>query len=313
MKDGTDLSGLEGTNPLAFLAALGVQVLYDFEERAPKLWWTRDVIPHAVVDPEFDIGHIVEQALGMFPKWLESPALNPGFGTKADSTAKFAPGDLQSYVKRTRPRQPGNSLAAALVAEGSLDGAGKAAKPSDLYFAAGQLRFLQIVRTILAKVDGEALEEALVGPWTYKSSLSSLGWDVTDDRIYAIAPANPAKEKKRTNSGAEALAVLGLSRHPVFAGRDRGGRDRTLTAGCSGSWRRGGTYTWPLWGRPATPNAVRSLLAHATGGEREIGRRSVWYHGWGVFQVMQSVIWRSDQGGYGTFRPPQSIWSQEPA
>jgi len=56
----------------------------------------------------------------------------------------------------------------------------------------------------------------LKGPWSYTSSISSLGWDVTDDRIYAIAAANPAKEKKKTNPGAEALAVLGLSRHPVY-------------------------------------------------------------------------------------------------
>lgn len=313
MKYGTHLTGLEGTNPLAFLAALGVQVLYEFEEHQPKLWWTDDVIPHANVDPEFDVDHIVEQALGVFPQWLESPALNPGFGTKADNTAKFSPSDLQRYVEMTRLRQPGNRLAAALVADGSLDGAGKAAKPTDLYFAAGQLRFLQIIRTILAEVDRKELKEALVGPWTYRSSLSSLGWDVTDDRIYAIAPADPAKEKKKTNPGAEALAVLGLSCHPVFASRDRRGRNRTLTAGCSGPWRRGGKYTWPLWGRPATPNAVRSLLAHASGGENEIVGRSIWYQGWGVFQVMQSVIWRSDQGGYGTFRPPQSIWSQETA
>lgn len=312
MRGGTPLTGLEGNNPLGFLAALGVQVLYDFDEQQPKLWWTDDVIPHAVVDPEFNIDRIVEQAFEVFPQWLESPALNPGLDAKTDNTAKFSPSDMQKYLKKTRSRQPGNRLATALVAEGSLDGAGKVAKPTDLYFAAGQLKFLKIIRTILAEVEKEAVFEALEGPWSYTSNLSSLGWDVTDDRIYAIAPANPAKEKKKTNPGAEALAVLGLSRHPVFASRDQRGRHRTLTVGCSGPWRRGGTYTWPLWRRPATPNAVRSLLAHATGGEAEINRRSDWYPGWGVFQVMRSVIWRSDQGGYGTFRPPRSIWSQEP-
>jgi len=248
----------------------------------------------------------------MFPQWLESPALNPRLDTKTDDTAKFGSRDLQKYLLQTRARQPGNLLAAALVAEGSLDGTGKVAKPTDLYFAAGQLKFLKIIRTILAEVERESVFEALKGPWSYTSSIASLGWDVTDDRIYAIAAANPAKEKKKTNPGAEALAVLGLSRHPVYTSRDQRGRQRTLTSGCSGPWRRGGTYTWPLWKHPATPNAVRSLLAHATGGEKEINRRSDWYQGWSVFQVMRSVIWRSEQGGYGTFRPPQSIWSQEP-
>lgn len=309
MKEGTHLTGLEGNNPLGFLAALGVQVLYDFEEQQPKLWWTDDVIPHAVVDSAFDIDRIVEQAFEVFPQWLESPALNPGFGAKADDTAKFNPTDLQKYLAQTRSHQPGNRLAAALVAEGSLDGAGKVAKPTDLYFAAGQLKFLKIARTILAEVEREAVFEALEGPWSYTSSISSLGWDVTDDRIYAIAPTNPAKEKKMSNPGAEALAVLGLSRHPVFTSRDQRGRHRTLTVGCSGPWRRNGAYTWPLWSRPSGPKAVDSLLAHATGNTtKQLRDRGPWYRSWGITQVTKSAIRRSSQGGYGTFGPPEIIW-----
>ena len=311
MIEGTHLRGLEGTNPLGFLATLGVQVLYDFEQHQPKLWWSDDVIPHAVVDPKFDVDDIVEQALRVFPRWVESPALRPGFGTNADDTAKFSPSDLKRYLDITRSRQPGNRLATALVAEESLDGGGKVAKPTDLYFAAGRLKFLKIVRDILAGVDRDVLLEGLAGPWSYSSTLSSLGWDTTDDRMYALAATNPATDKKLTNPGAEALAILGLSRHPVFGGRDRRGRDRTLTQGCAGPWRRGGTYTWPLWTRPATPNVVRSLLAHATGGEIEITHRARWYRAWGITLVMRSAIRRSDQGGYGTFGPPEIVWSRE--
>ena len=241
MTGGAHLTGLEGTNPLGFLAALGLQVLFEFADRQPKLWWSDDVIPHAVASPEFDVDRIIDQADRVFPQWLESPAVNPGFDTKADDTAKFIPGDLRGYIRKTRPRQPGNRLASALVAEGSLDGAGKVAKPSDLYFTAGQLKFLKIVRAILAGADPDTLADGLIGPWSYSSTLSSLGWDTTDDRIYALTPSNPAKDKKLTNPGAEALAILGLSRHPVFGGRDRRGRDRTLTQGCAGPWRRGGT------------------------------------------------------------------------
>ena len=311
MTGGTHLTGLEGTNPLGFLAALGLQVLFEFADRQPKLWWSDDVIPHAVASPEFDVDRIIEQADRVFPQWLESPAVNPGFGTKADDTAKFSPEDLREYLHKTRPHQPGNLMASALVAEDSLDGAGKVAKPSDLYFTAGQLKFLKIVRDILTGADPNTLVEGLIGPWSYSSTLSSLGWDTTDDRIYALAPSNPAKDKKLTNPGAEALAILGLSRHPVFGGRDRNGRDRTLTQGCAGPWRRGGTYTWPLWTRPAAPSTVRSLLAHATGGEGKIAERSRWYRAWSVSTVIRSTIRRSDQGGYGTFGPPEIVWSRE--
>ena len=309
MKDGTHLTGLEGTNPLGFLAALGVQVLFDLEDHQPRLWWTEDVIPHAVVDSDFDIDRVVEQALRVLPQWVESPALNPGFGTRADNTAKFSPEELRDYLDNARSRRPGNRLASALVAEGCLAGSGKVAKPTDLYFTAGQLKFLKIARTTLAEVGEEALREGLTG-WTYSSQLSSLGWDVTDDRIYALAPTDPAKDKKLTNPGAEAFAILGLSRHPSYSGR-MGGKDRNRTIGCAGPWRRGGTYSWPLWTRPATSDTVRSLLAQATGDPQLISRQALWYRAWGVSTVMQSTIRRSDQGGYGTFSPPQSVWSRE--
>ena len=311
MKDGTDLSGLEGTNPLGFLAALGVQVLFDAEQDQPNLWWNDDVRPHAIVDSEFSLDRVVEQALRMFPIWAEGPALNPRLGSKADDTGKFSPKDLTTYLANTRSQQPGNRLASALVAQGSLDGAGKVAKPTDLYFAAGQLKFLKIARDILTGVDHDGLVEGLVGPWSYSSPLSSLGWDTTDDRIYALAATNPAKDKKLTNPGAEALAILGLSRHPVFAGRDLRGRSRTLTQGCAGPWSRGGTYTWLLWTRPATPNVVRSLLAQATGDQNELDKRSGNYHAAGVSSIMRSAIRRSHQGGYGTFCPPEVVWSRE--
>ena len=41
MMNGTHLTGLEGTNPLAFLAAIGVQTAFADEEVQPRLWWER--------------------------------------------------------------------------------------------------------------------------------------------------------------------------------------------------------------------------------------------------------------------------------
>ncbi len=301
----THLTGLSGNNPLAFMAALGIQVLFNEHNDQPRLWCSDGVTPHAVINPEFRFEEIMNRARDVFPQWLKSPAMNPGTGTKADNTAKFNPSDRREYLKRTRPDAPGNRLASALVAEGSLDRSGKSAKPSDLYFAAGQLKFLKNARDIVSSVESSQIHEALAGPWSYASKLSSLGWDTTDDRIYALGATNPSTDKKLTNPGVEALAILGLSRHPVFAGVDR-----TLTLGCSGAWRRGGTYTWPIWTRPAGPKAVKSILAHATADGDEVSKRSRWYKAWGISLVMCSTIRRSDQGGYGTFGPPRVIWSR---
>ena len=45
------LTGLEGTNPLGFLAAVGVQVAFDTEPDHPRLWWSDDfrVMEHEVL------------------------------------------------------------------------------------------------------------------------------------------------------------------------------------------------------------------------------------------------------------------------
>ena len=121
---GTRLTGLKGTNPLGFLAALGVQTLFDHEEESPRLWWTDDIIPHAVVDAQFDLERILDCAINRsFPAWLESPALNPR--NPADDDAKFSPDDLRDYLTNTLADGPGNRLATALVSEGRVLKSGK--------------------------------------------------------------------------------------------------------------------------------------------------------------------------------------------
>jgi len=75
----THLPGLEGTNPLGFLAALGVQVIFENESEQPRLWWSDDVSPHGVVDVSITVERITDQALKVFPLWARSPALSPSF------------------------------------------------------------------------------------------------------------------------------------------------------------------------------------------------------------------------------------------
>lgn len=304
--NGTCLSGLEGTNPQGFLAALGVQVAFSHEDEQPRLWWTDDLTPRAMVDEEFDIERIAEQVLRATARWEASRAVNPrrpdGSAMPKGDELKLGPSDIRDYL-RSRPTDhddTGRTLMFALVAEGSLDKQG-VAKPSDLYFTAGQQKFLDAARKILRGAMREDIVDGLMGPWRYESEIPSLGWDVVDDRVYALRANNPGPEKKRTNPGPEALAVLGLSLHPVFAGRDR-----TLTQGCSGSWK-GGHYSWPLWSRPATLHATKALLAHAHDHPTATDRR-IWLRGWGVDRILRSPIHRSNQGGYGTFGPPEVAW-----
>ena len=308
--NGTRLAGLEGTNPLGFLAALGVQVAFAGEDEQARLWWSDDITPRAVVDDEFTVERIVDQALRVVARWEQSPAVNPrrldGSAMPKGDELKLGPSDVRNYLRSgvDDPGDHSSALTSALVAEGSLDKQG-VAKPSDLYFTAGQQKFLDMIREILRGVRRKDILVSLTGPWDYQNELPSLGWDVVDDRVYALRANDPAPKSgpdpKRINPGAEALAVLGLSLHPVFAGRER-----TLTQGCSGSWKAG-HYSWPLWRRPASLHGVKSLLAHAYDHPTAMDRR-IWFRAWGVVTILRSPIHRSGQGGYGTFGPPEVAW-----
>lgn len=313
---GSHLRGLEGTNPLGYFAALGVQMAFADSDAQPRLWWSDDVTPHAVVDKEYDPERIAERALQVFAEWRTSRAMNPerDDGTpmaKADSL-KLSPEDLRAYLRQHRTRQAAGVLPSALVAEGSVDNNG-VAKPSDLYFAAGQVIFLREARKILEKVSRDDLIAGLVGPWRYRSKLPTMGWDIVDDRVYALRPDDPSKDKKLTNPGPEALAMLGISLYPVFAGIERG-NERTFTQGCSGRWKRG-SFSWPLWTRPMSPNAVRSVLAQTGDATLTQSRRAdslrLVLAPCSVRQVLTSTIRRSSQGGYGSFGPPRVSWTNQ--
>lgn len=442
----THLTGLEGSNPLGFLAALGVQVAFLSTSHQPRLWWSDDITPHAIVD--FPMDQIVSQALETFIQWRCSPALNPKcadgtFMARGDEL-KLTPSDLRTYLGQTRQAGPSGAFSTALVAEGSIvqqgspkiskkdvarlallaikknfgkrefgeiislvdqgcpdeeaqkrliskitrggvrkidadelvtliisgkldqNGAvqlvqlssnvriqnapvsnserdsieasiissivsdqgfgsedakeicslafrGKlaqrdVAKPSDFYFTAGQQLFLKMAREILGKTTQEDVIKGLHGPWEYKSRIPSLMWDVSDDRTHAHSAVAPGDNKKLTNPGPEALAILGLSRYPVFSSGKR-----LLTQGCSGQGRNH-YFSWPLWRRPASANAVKSLLAHAYVSDRPLNTliRHRWLHSWGITDILKSPIRRSAQGGYGTFGPPETEWQVSP-
>ena len=300
----THLWGLPGDNPLGFLAALGVQAALAENGTEHRLHWTDDPIPHTILSPDHGMEEVARSVRAVAAAWLEGPALDkavdPGLKLKADET--------REYLGRGRYAGSSGLLSASLLAENSLDNNGKA-KPSDLYFTAGQQKFVSMARTILGEVTEEEIVNDMTKPWSYHSKRESLMWDSVDDRLHALSAADPTKGQnpKLTNPGAEALAIIGLSRYPCFASPQG-----TLTQGCSGGWKRG-WFVWPLWTLPATGRSVKSLLAQVgvPEGAKSAHRREAWYRSWALSRVMQSQIRRSDQGGYGTFGPPRVVWQRD--
>ena len=301
------LRGLPGDNPLGFLAALGAQRALAEHGEGHRLHWTDDPIPYPVISPAASLERIADASLALAERWLDGPAL----AESLDAKLKLKGSGIREYLCRGRRAGAAGALTACLLAEDSLDNGGSA-KPTDLYFLAGQQKFVSAARTILGDVTVDEVIADLSTPWRYDSKRDSLMWDSVDDRLHAYGALDPTSSQnpKLTNPGAEALAVIGMSRYPCFASPQG-----TLTQGCSGSWKRG-RFVWPLWIVPASVHAVRSLLAQvdvpSDARDRPSGdRRMQWYSAWGLSRVMQSQIRRTDQGGYGTFGPPRVIWQRD--
>jgi hypothetical protein len=296
------LPALEGTNPLGFLAALGVLDSLAGTTVEATLRWTDDLVPQAVLGGIESVDNLLEVLDLDRLRWEKSlvlsfPANSPLPDAKPDRellTRWFRAAFEESIHSRDA------DMLCAIVAEGAFDRSGNA-KPTHLHFTAGQQRFLEMVRTLAVDVDKDRLREAICGPWAYDSPLPSLSWDARGERLYAIRATNPSGEKRLGVPGADWLAFRGLVFYPVSP---RNGSLRTT--GCDDSWKSS-AFRWPLWSVPAKRMTVRSLVADrtlvgqkATLKPRELAAR-------GVLCVLRSPIKRSDQGGYGSFGGAETL------
>ena len=109
----THLTGLEGTNPMGFLAAIGVQTAFSDEDMQPYLWWSDDVTPHAMVDDRFGVERITDQLLDSAARWKGSISTNPKRpdGSLIPKTFLWLPNIRRSRIGRQIP-----ALAAVLGA-----------------------------------------------------------------------------------------------------------------------------------------------------------------------------------------------------
>lgn len=325
------LSGLKGTNPLGFLAALGVLDVATRQrlpnERVPRLWWTDEIEPIAQLEGVDTIDELIRRIEIDRERWADSPTLKPIINghlhddvkvstevpDPADSTSADGRSELQIWIDQVLETGDDADIALlfALVAEGSTGRSSAEAKPSHLHFTAGQKRFLKMARTLQANVTTDDFSEALVGPWLFSSPLPVFDWDTSrGNRIYALRGLEPSKEKGLGTPGAEWLGLLGLRFFPV-ATRTIRGRAQLVTTGCTPGWKQG-TFTWPLWrgntggdvpGLPAT--VVQSLVTDGSLANMRQKSREVL----GVSRILQSPISRTDQGGYGSFGPPIEVAS----
>ncbi|HQZ40333.1 MAG TPA: hypothetical protein PLH72_14955 [Vicinamibacterales bacterium] len=288
------LSGLDGSNPLGFLAALGVLDAVSGDEHA-ALWWRYEAGWNPVLASSCQsVADLVARLDQDRQSCITDPALALAYDGKRD--LKPPPAVFVGYLRNlvdasTMMRRRSVDWAAAFATDVAVDNNGNT-KPTALHFTAGQQQFLQMVQELVKHVTAEDLTEAVFEPWRYSRPLPVMGWDATSSRDYALRATDPSTDKKLGVPGADWLAIRGLSFIPAVP---RG--TRVVTTCCSGGWKDG-QFTWPLWTVGLTSPVIRSLLAQQVDQWSMPERRSR-----GIGVVLSSGIKRSEQGGYGSFEP----------
>lgn len=293
------LVGVDGSNPLGFLAALGLLRIVP----EAKLGFSDDGSCQAFFDglnvSEPDLAKLIsddaaKNADDNAPWRLTyTKAATKKQGPQKVADLKPPPDVFKGYLATCVDAWlSGNEEAAAYAAaygtDVAVDGNGNT-KPTAFHFTAAHQTFLGAVETIRASVTPDWVKESLFEGHAEKPG-SNLRWDPGAERNWALMAHDPSGNETRVNAPLEWLAFRGLPLLPSFPCGTR-----IITTGVVG---RGDdmTFTWPLWAVPASCQAARSILQVDWTGNAK-NRAAC-----GVFAICSSAIRRTSQG-FGNFGP----------
>lgn len=294
-----ELVGVDGSNPLGFLAALGLFRIVP----GAKLGFSEDGSFRAFVGgldmSESDLSTLIatdaEAAANECAPWrfTYTKAATKKQGPQKVADLKPPPDEFKKFLATCiETWLAGNDEAAAYAAaygtDIAVDGKGNT-KPTAFHFTAANQTFLGAVESIRASLTQEWVETSLFKGHGERTG-SNLRWNPGAERNWALMANNPNDDGTRVDAPLEWLAFRGLPLLPSFP---RG--SRIITTGVVG---RGDdmTFTWPLWSIPASLPTTRSTLQiDWTQGATERAAR-------GVFAICSSAIRRTSQG-FGNFGP----------
>lgn len=306
------LAGIDGGNPLGFLAALGTLRVLEaaHPRRRWRMSWTREPAGwrpriHAAERPT--AGEVVAWLAEYLPTTSTHPAFSLGNDLKA------TPEEYRSYAGCAAAAASSDDrswadFASAFACEAVVDARGKQPLVRDTAFrtmsGAGHQHFLAFMRNILASVEAPHLRSTLFSVWTYDDPLenATLRWDPTDDVRYALRwrdpSGDPARKRGGSMLGANALAIHALPLFPVAPiGR------RLVTTGFRGRGARDTEWTWPIWAGEAPLDVVRSLLTASELQKDEPRRAELARQG--VVEVYRSR--RITTGKFRNFTPAEPV------
>ncbi|QDT36036.1 type I-G CRISPR-associated protein, Cas3-extension family [Stratiformator vulcanicus] len=289
--EGLLLPGLDGTNPLGFLAAVGLlRVVSEIGARdmvrlcweSARGTWLPRLTGHGIASVDFP--NVVTDQLKNMPRdcWVIDKKL-------PFDRLKFR----EHLIKKQHAASGESRVAADLLAALGVDIASKggsafidtALRMVRSGDAQGQ-GFLHYAHEIIQQATLEEVRHALFERWVFRPAGSPLRLAPEEAKSYAYRADDPKTEKPESVRGANFLALVGLPFFPIVP--------RPSSAATVGfrktAKRNDPAFVWPIWNRPLSASLVKSLLTLSwpttDDGRREATERGI------------SAVYQSDQ-----FRP----------
>jgi hypothetical protein len=257
MSHAIELSGLDGSNSLAFLAALGTLSALSKETDARLSWNDRQGAWRPVIHINLPLKEddFIQRLFSHLSPSAQRPELSQ-FDDLKLTAAEYRAYCLAATDAASSADRKWADFAAAFGSEIALDDGTIHDTALRTMSGAGHQHFVKFMRILVAKTESRHLHAALFQAWQYEDDGPSLRWDPVDDRRYALRWSEPSGDPIRTVRGANRLAIEALPLLPtMLMGR------HLHTTGFRGSGAKATFWTWPVWSRPVGVDIVRSLLA----------------------------------------------------
>lgn len=315
--EGLPLSGLDGSNPLGFLAAVGTLCVLDQRAPGARLAWCgahgswRPLLVGCRGDEQEVSSQVLrglkENSDDIFRIGKESE------GGRGSHKFPFASGkfvealNTQSRIAHASDRRHADFLA-ALGTDFRPDT--KSGEFQDTRFRMvragdsaqrGMLSYASANRELL---DHRHVVRTLFQTWDYADDEgNTLRWDPIEDRRYALQWRNPSKsnsaDSPNTMLAANCLAVESLACFPTVA---------TINRADTTGFRRFGRheigFVWPIWTSPISVQTVRSLVALERLHEEPLPRKTL--HAQGIEDVYCARRVRPNKY-YSNFAPAEPL------
>lgn len=256
--DGIVLRGLDGANPLGFMAALGAFRLLSGDGAKVAMRWLlsdgswRPAL-HGVGVPLEQLGQELHSAIRNWDQTIWS--LDKRLPFEARRLRGHA---LDSVAQASSNQRAGVDGVASLGVESRADKDGEFKATAFCMVRSGDSAgqgLLAYGKRILDTIMPSELAEAISSLWLYRDKQCALRWDPTEDKGYALQWGDPSKGGALSVKGANAMALLALALFPLIPTKAD-----TETTAFGRAESRQLSFTWPIWEHPLGLDVVGSLL-----------------------------------------------------